>query len=107
MTILYVDCFSGISGDMLLGALLDAGLSFDALRVELGKLPLAGYRLDVRPKQSYGIGGTKLDVLVDEAVQPERHLSDILALLDASQLAAEVRASAEGVFRRLVTGSTS
>ncbi|MDP8925214.1 MAG: nickel pincer cofactor biosynthesis protein LarC [Chloroflexota bacterium] len=99
--ILYVDCFSGVSGDMLLGALLDAGLPFDELRAELGKLPLAGYRLEVRPKQSHGIGGTKLDVLVDEAVQPERHLADILALLDASQLDAKVRATAAGVFRRL------
>ena len=101
MTILYVDCFSGISGDMLLGALLDAGLPFDALRTELGKLPLAGYHLEARPKQSYGIGGTKLDVLVDEAVQPERHLADVLALLDASDLDAAVRATAAGVFRRL------
>ena len=101
MTILYADCFSGISGDMLLGALLDAGLPFDALQTELAKLPLAGYRLDVRPKQSHGIGGTKLDVLVDEAVQPERHLADILALLDASELGPAIRATAAGVFWRL------
>src|SRR5262245_44179979 len=51
--LLYVDCFSGISGDMLLGALLDAGLPFDTLQAELAKLDIGGYRLEAQPKQSY------------------------------------------------------
>ena len=101
VTLLYIDCFSGISGDMLLGALLDAGLPLDALRAELARLPLGGYRLEARRTESYGIGGTKLDVLVDEAVQPERHLADILALFAASDLGPRVVQMAEGVFRRL------
>ena len=99
--LIYVDCFSGISGDMLLGALLDAGLPLATLEAGLAKLDLGGYRLEVQPKQSYGITGTKLDVLVDEAVQPERRLAEILDLLDRSDLPPWVRASAEAVFRRL------
>lgn len=101
MPLIYVDCFSGISGDMLLGALLDAGLPLAALEAGLAKLDLGGYRLNVQTKQSYGITGTKLDVLVDEAVQPERRLAEIVALLDRSDLPPWVRTSAEAVFRRL------
>ena len=86
---------------MLLGALLDAGLPLATLEAGLAKLDLGGYRLEVQPKQSYGITGTKLDVLVDEAVQPERRLAEILDLLDRSDLPPWVRASAEAVFRRL------
>jgi uncharacterized protein (TIGR00299 family) protein len=96
-----VDCFSGIGGDMLLGALLDAGLPLDTLQAGLAQLDLGGYRLEVRPKQEYGITGTKLDVLVDEAVQPERRLADILELLARSTLPDRVRANAEAIFRRL------
>ena len=99
--LLYVDCFSGISGDMLLGALLDAGLPLTTLSEELARLPLQGYRLEVHTKHSYGIAGTKLDVRVDESVQPQRRLQDILSLLDSSTLDAQVRATAAAVFRRL------
>ncbi|MGE3909522.1 MAG: nickel pincer cofactor biosynthesis protein LarC [Chloroflexota bacterium] len=99
--LLYIDCFSGIAGDMLLGALLDAGLPRASLEAGLARLDLGGYRLEVGAKQSYGITGTKLDVLVNEAVQPERRLDDILALLGRSQLPAWVRANAEAIFRRL------
>ena len=44
--ILYFDCFSGISGDMVLGALLDAGLPLDALKRALGSLAVSGYEID-------------------------------------------------------------
>src|SRR3954471_17109832 len=99
--LLYVDCFSGISGDMLLGALLDAGLPLAVLEEQLGRLPIGGYRLAAHTKHSYGIAGTKLDVLVDESIQPERPLQDILDLLDASTLDPAVRTTATAVFRRL------
>ncbi|MGD9032444.1 MAG: DUF111 family protein, partial [Desulfobacteraceae bacterium] len=51
MKIAYLDCFSGISGDMLLGALLDAGLDFEALRKALGTLPLDGYSLEMKREE--------------------------------------------------------
>ena len=98
----YADCFSGISGDMLLGALLDAGLPLETLEAELGRLPLGGYRLAARPLTSHGVSGTRLEVLVDEAApQPERHLADILRLIDGSGLDRGVRERAAAVFRRL------
>ncbi|MCC6176021.1 MAG: nickel pincer cofactor biosynthesis protein LarC [Chloroflexi bacterium] len=103
MTLLYVDCFSGISGDMLLGALLDAGLSLDTLRAELGKVPVGGYRLEAWQNVSHGIAGTRLDVLVDEQAQPERRLADIQALLDASGLDPWVRSTAAAIFGRLAS----
>jgi len=99
--LLYVDCFSGIAGDMLLGALLDAGLSVRTLEAGLAALDLSGFRLEIRTKQSYGIAGTKLHVRVDEAVQPERRLSDILVLLERSQLPPWVQTTAAAIFRRL------
>ena len=100
--LVYVDCFSGISGDMLLGALLDAGLPLDVLEGQLARLPLEGYRLQVRTVSSHGISGTKLDVLVDDGTaQPERKLADILRLIDASGLSPAVRRRAAAIFRRL------
>src|SRR5829696_4995560 len=63
MRIAYFDCFSGISGEMLLGALLDAGLPADHLRAELAKLPLNGYSLDVERVARQGVAGTHVAVL--------------------------------------------
>ena len=60
MTIAYLDCFSGMSGDMFLGALLDAGLSFDALEDRIKTLRLKGYRLGKKQEARNEIFGTKL-----------------------------------------------
>src|SRR5215472_11465101 len=64
----YLDCFSGISGDMLLGALLDAGLDLDALRAGLATLPLAGYTLTAERVSDHGISGTRVRVTLDASV---------------------------------------
>lgn len=61
--VLYLDCFSGISGDMLLGACLDAGLPFEALKAALGRLPLSGYEIEARKVLRCGVSATKFDVL--------------------------------------------
>ena len=53
----YLDCFSGVSGDMLLGAAIDAGVSIDDLRGELAKLPLDGYAFDAPPPCASGTKG--------------------------------------------------
>ncbi len=100
--IAYVDAFSGVSGDMLLGALIDAGVPPETLRSELERLPLGGYRLDARAHSSHDISGTRVAVVVEDAApRPARRLADILALLDASTLDDAVRALAAAVFRRL------
>jgi pyridinium-3,5-bisthiocarboxylic acid mononucleotide nickel chelatase len=100
--IAYLDCFSGISGDMLLGALLDAGLDLDALRVGLATLDLRGYTLDMERGGDRGLSGVRALVKVDaETTQPHRRLADIEALIGGSSLSAAVRERAVAVFTRL------
>ena len=98
--IAYLDCYSGISGDMTLGALVDAGLAIDELRAAVGHLPIGGYELTAEPVVSKGISGTRVSVTVAEA-QPQRHLSDVLDLIERCGLPDSVRATASNVFRRL------
>ena len=98
----YFDCFSGISGDMSLGALVDAGVPFDLLRDELRKLPVSGYDLTAEPVVQHGLRGTAVRVrLLEDVPQPHRHLSDILAIIDGGALSASVKERARSVFRRL------
>ncbi len=97
----FFDPISGISGDMMLGALLDAGLPLAALEAELAGLAVPGYRLEMRRAEQHGITGTRLAVILDDAPQPHRHLRDIAAILEAGRLAPAVRVQALAVFRRL------
>ncbi|HEY3111282.1 MAG TPA: nickel pincer cofactor biosynthesis protein LarC [Chloroflexota bacterium] len=99
--IAYLDCYSGISGDMTLGALLDAGLPLDELRAAVGRLPVRDYALAAERIVSKGISGTRVTVRVDEAAQPQRHLADVLAIIEAADLPAAVGQRAGEVFRRL------
>ncbi len=99
--IAYVDCFSGVSGDMLLAGLLDAGLDPDRLRQELQRVPLGGYTLEVQRVSQHGLTGTSVRVVVAEPASPERHLADILALVEQSALAEPVKERVRRVFRLL------
>ena len=99
--IAYVDCFSGVSGDMLLAGLLDAGLDPDRLRQELRRVPLGGYTLEVQRVSQHGLTGTSVRVVVAEPASPERHLADILALVEQSALAEPVKEQVRRVFRLL------
>jgi pyridinium-3,5-bisthiocarboxylic acid mononucleotide nickel chelatase len=101
MRAIYFDCFSGASGDMLLGALVGCGVSLDALTAELATLPLAGYRLAQSEVQRAGIAATKVDVLVEPGEQPHRRLADIRALIDGSRLPRQDKDAATRVFERL------
>lgn len=100
-TIAYVDCFSGASGDMLLGALLDAGLPLEALQDELNKLGLDGYTLSVTRVRQRGISGSQLAIEIDEDRQPARTLASVRDLLDAADLDEEVAEASLRVFERL------
>jgi uncharacterized protein (DUF111 family) len=62
MKILYFDAFSGISGDMTVGALLGLGLPLEHLRQELAKLPVSGYAISAAPRQVHAIHAVKFDV---------------------------------------------
>lgn len=104
--IAYLDCNSGISGDMFLGAMLDLNASFslDSLKSALSALPLHGYQLKLEPFHDKGIRGSRFDVVLSEqdaARQQTRHLSDIVTLLNASTLSPRVRETALAIFQCL------
>ena len=100
MRIAYFDPFSGASGDMILGALLDAGLDLRRLRAELGKLGLGGYELRAEQVSQHGIGGTRAVVAVADD-QPQRDWAAIRDLIAGSALDEAPKVGALAVFRRL------
>ncbi|HNR97711.1 MAG TPA: nickel pincer cofactor biosynthesis protein LarC, partial [Anaerolineae bacterium] len=101
MKIAYFDCFSGASGDMLLGSLLDAGLSFGDLEADLGALGVGGYQLEAERVSHHGLAGTHLRVTLDSSERPARHLSTIEHLIGESSLPRRVKERSVAVFRRL------
>ena len=74
MNTLYYECFSGISGDMNLGAMIDLGIDKDYLIGELKKLNLEGWNMRVEKDQRHGITGTKVTVLLTKEEKKHRHL---------------------------------
>ena len=100
MKIAYFDAFSGISGDMTLGAFLQLGVSLDALRHELSGLKLSGYRLRQTIRQRSGIQATKFEVEVHEP-QVERSARSIADMLRASALIPQVKETALRIFQVL------
>lgn len=100
MRVCYLDCFSGISGDMLLGALVDAGLPPATLEAELRKLKLAGWQLAVERVRRGEITATKLDFQIVETRHP-RTWKSIRELIRSSELSDRVKQCAETIFARL------
>lgn len=102
MKIAYFDCFSGVSGDMALGALLACGADEAAFRQALAGLSVPGYELKIERVTRGGLAATDVDVMLLEHEQGHgRHLSDIAALLERSTLSDAVRHRALAVFGRL------
>lgn len=100
MTVLYLDCFAGISGDMFLGALVDLGLSCETLSARLSKLPVEGWEIRASKAVKNGITGTKVDVITTEQ-KSHRHLKQIVELIDAADLDPIVKQRSTAVFHRL------
>ncbi|MDA0989790.1 MAG: nickel pincer cofactor biosynthesis protein LarC [Verrucomicrobia bacterium] len=98
--IAYCDCFSGISGDMLLGALLDAGLPIDALRTELAKLGIKSFDIQSHKSKRKHLACTRFEVL-DAGGQPLRHLSDLNGIVASADLPESVKTSASNIFMRI------
>ncbi|TMG03090.1 MAG: nickel pincer cofactor biosynthesis protein LarC [Chloroflexi bacterium] len=96
----YLDCFSGVSGDMLLGAIIDCGVSVGDLRGELAKLRLDGYNLSATRVTRSGLAATQAVVEVAGAPAP-RTLGDVLGIIDRSSLPHEDREKAARIFQRL------
>jgi hypothetical protein len=96
----YFDCYSGLSGDMILGAILDCGLSLDLLTADLAKLHLKGYSISAQPATRGVITGTQVTVALESSKQ-RRHLKDILELIEKSGLCQRVKQRSALIFNRL------
>ena len=119
--VLYFDCFSGASGDMVLGALLDAGLPFEELRAALGSLAIDGASVSARKVMRAGISATKFSVNeggegghshdhhhhadnrehTQEQAHQHRSLADINKLIERSALSSTAKVRARELFQRL------
>ena len=111
MSVVYFDCPAGASGDMILGALVDAGVSLDLIREQLATLPLGGWTVSAREVQRGAFRATKIDVGVEhdhshehgqgQHHHPQRTLGDVLGILRGGRLAPAALDAAERVFTRL------
>lgn len=105
----YFDCFSGISGNMILGALLDAGLSFNVLKKQLSKLRIKNYKLQITKTKKNGIAASYFEVHAPHASEvhaphaehQHRSLTNIISLINKSKLSSSVKEKSIGIFTRL------
>ncbi len=104
MKILYYDCFSGISGDMHLGAMIDLGVDPQHLLAQLELLELDGYRINITRDRRKGISGTRVDVIIEDAKSSSHHhrnLEDIRKIIDGSRLDGRVKDRSLRMFTKL------
>ncbi len=99
--IAYLDCHSGISGSMLLAALLDAGFSLDTLHQVLEASPLHGYQLQYDTFLEKGMRGSCFSILLEKQKQPAHSLSDIIALFQIFAISPHACDTAVTIFQRL------
>jgi pyridinium-3,5-bisthiocarboxylic acid mononucleotide nickel chelatase len=100
MRLAYFDCFSGISGDMTLGALVDAGCSLETLRDELKELSVPGWTISSEKVWKNGMSATFVKVAAEDQTR-HRGLAAILEILEKSKLTEQVRNNAAAIFRTL------
>src|SRR5258708_2795054 len=98
--IAYLDCFAGISGDMLLGALVDAGWSVDRLRDVVSRLKLENVYIDAEPVTKQSISGTQITVRIPPE-QPHRGFNELAAIVHQADLPDQVRQQALSALRLL------
>jgi len=100
MVVAYFDCFSGIAGDMTLGALIDAGLEVSFLKKELQKLDVSGYKIQTKKISYNNISATDVNIDIKETYE-HRHLSDINLLIEESRLDNYVKKLSKQIFYNL------
>ena len=97
---LYIDAFSGASGDMILGALLDLGLDVEALKTALDTLPISGWALHTTSATRGGLRGVRVHI-EDMEPAPHRTYAEIRLILEQSKLPLPVLEDARAIFERL------
>lgn len=107
MKIISYDCFSGISGDMNLGAMIDLGIDQAFLTGELEKLNLQGWELVVAKDQRHGIVGTKVTVKQTRHEHAHRHLSDIETIINNSVLDLPTKELSMKIFMKIALAESS
>ncbi|MGH2567590.1 MAG: nickel pincer cofactor biosynthesis protein LarC [Bacteroidota bacterium] len=103
MRIAYFDTIAGISGDMTLGAFVNAGIALDDLTDELKKLGIPGFELQASHKERSGIVATKVDVIISEEPHYHRHLQDINRLIEAGAFSDSIKETAKKIFYEVAT----
>jgi len=98
----YFDCFSGISGDMIIGALIDLGLDVNFLDKELKKLKIKNYKIKSRKIVKNGISATKFDVIVQNTKNtPTRNLKQINKIINNSKLNTQIKNKIKKIFLKI------
>jgi uncharacterized protein (TIGR00299 family) protein len=100
MKIAYFDCFSGISGDMTLGALIHLGVPETWLKTQLAKLPISGYSIGSQLTESSSIQAVRVDVRVEKE-QPHRHYGQVVDEIEKSELPDPIKKNSLKIFDRI------
>jgi uncharacterized protein (TIGR00299 family) protein len=103
--VLYIDCFSGISGDMMLGALLDLGLDFNFLKEELKKIKINGYETELIKVKKSGISASKFEVRITGS-QAHRSYNDIKELINKSAINQKAKEIALDIFETIASAES-
>jgi len=103
MRIAYFDCFSGASGDMILGSMIDAGLSVRELRKELRKIPVSDVQFNVRKVLKKGISATQVIVTGKREERSHRNLQELLRIIKKSHLDSEIKKKSREVLERIAS----
>jgi uncharacterized protein (DUF111 family) len=113
VNVVYFEMIGGASGNMLLGALIDAGASLAAIETALRTIPVTGWTSELRRVDKHGIAATYFDFVIPgedhhaydhhahAAPRHGRHLSDVLDLIDGSGLSVTQKARARAIYVRL------
>ena len=102
MKVLYFDLIGGASGDMILGALIDAGMPAEKLAEMLAGLKLDEFELKAESISKNGFQATKVDILVGEQ-PPERHLKEIIEVIQQSSLPGSIQKRAIKIFQNIAS----
>lgn len=98
MRTLYLECCSGISGDMTVAALLDLGADRDGLLAMLESMPLHGFHVEIGQTEKCGIAACGFDVVLDEQPHEHRHLADIYKIIENADTSNKVKKLAKRMF---------